>query len=112
MPQGLTLLPIIRLRWSLRHAFENFALYRKRFAEAGVHPDDLESLMTWRNFPSRAKAIYATTIQEQRLVPRRAQPQSQLIGRQLPAQTLDVRLCLCRCKCSASACLIGCGCSA
>nr|NYU03028.1 hypothetical protein [Pseudomonas sp. SbOxS1] len=49
--------------------------------------------MTWRNFPSRAKAIYATTILEQRLVPRRAQPHSQLIGSQLPVQTLDVRLC-------------------
>ena len=33
-----------RLRWSLRHAYQNVPLYRQRFDALGVHPDDIKSL--------------------------------------------------------------------
>ena len=33
-----------RLRWSLKHAYENVPLYRQRFDALGVHPDDIKSL--------------------------------------------------------------------
>ncbi|MFR0690656.1 phenylacetate--CoA ligase PaaK [Enterobacterales bacterium AE_CKDN230030158-1A_HGKHYDSX7] len=44
-----------RLRWSLKHAYDNVPLYRKRFAEAGVHPDDLTSLDDLARFPFTGK---------------------------------------------------------
>lgn len=45
-----------RLRWSLRHAYDNVPLYRQRFAEAGVHPDDLKSLDDLAKFPFTGKS--------------------------------------------------------
>jgi phenylacetate-coenzyme A ligase PaaK-like adenylate-forming protein len=33
-----------RLRWSLKHAYNNVPLYRQRFDAAGVHPDDIRDL--------------------------------------------------------------------
>lgn len=44
-----------RLRWSLKHAYENVPLYRQRFDEAGVHPDDLKSLEDLTKFPFTGK---------------------------------------------------------
>jgi phenylacetate-CoA ligase len=44
-------LQLKRLKWSLRHAYENVAMYRQRFDEAGVHPDDLNSLSDLAKFP-------------------------------------------------------------
>ncbi len=44
-------LQLDRLKWSLRHAFDNVPLYRDRFAAAGVHPDDLTSLADLAKFP-------------------------------------------------------------
>ncbi|WP_281688350.1 phenylacetate--CoA ligase PaaK [Pseudomonas citronellolis] len=44
-----------RLRWSLKHAYDNVPLYRQRFAEAGVHPDDLKSLDDLAKFPFTGK---------------------------------------------------------
>ncbi|MFV3415772.1 phenylacetate--CoA ligase PaaK [Pseudomonas nitroreducens] len=44
-----------RLRWSLKHAYDNVPLYQKRFAEAGVHPDDLTSLDDLAKFPFTGK---------------------------------------------------------
>ena len=44
-----------RLRWSLRHAYDNVPLYQKRFSEAGVHPDDLTSLDDLAKFPFTGK---------------------------------------------------------
>jgi phenylacetate-CoA ligase len=44
-------LQLDRLKWSLRHAYDNVAMYRKRFDEAGVHPDDLKSLSDLAKFP-------------------------------------------------------------
>ncbi len=40
-----------RLKWSLRHAYDNVPMYRQRFDEAGVHPDDLQSLSDLARFP-------------------------------------------------------------
>ena len=44
-------LQLERLKWSLRHAYDNVAMYRKRFDDAGVHPDDLKSLSDLAKFP-------------------------------------------------------------
>jgi len=52
----ITALQLDRLRWSLRHAYEGSAFYRRRFDEAGVHPDDLESLSDLAKFPFTTKA--------------------------------------------------------
>lgn len=44
-------LQLQRMQWSLRHAYDNVAMYRKRFDEAGVHPDDLKELKDLSRFP-------------------------------------------------------------
>ena len=44
-----------RLRWSLRHAYENVPHYRKKFDAAGVHPDDLKTLADLARFPFTTK---------------------------------------------------------
>lgn len=40
-----------RLKWSVRHAYENVPMYKQRFDEAGVHPDDLQQLSDLSKFP-------------------------------------------------------------
>ena len=40
-----------RMKWSIRHAYDNVRMYRQRFDEAGVHPDDLQSLADLAKFP-------------------------------------------------------------
>ena len=40
-----------RLKWSLRLAYDNVPMYRARFDEAGVHPDDLQTLGDLAKFP-------------------------------------------------------------
>ncbi|UWR67667.1 phenylacetate--CoA ligase [Phaeobacter inhibens] len=44
-------LQLDRLKWSLRHAYDNVAMYKQRFDEAGVHPDDLQQLSDLAKFP-------------------------------------------------------------
>ena len=44
-------LQLERLKWALRHAYENVPMYRQRFDEAGVHPDDLKDLKDLAKFP-------------------------------------------------------------
>ncbi|MCE8553503.1 phenylacetate--CoA ligase [Ruegeria pomeroyi] len=44
-------LQLDRLKWSLRHAYDNVPMYKKRFDEAGVHPDDLQTLADLAKFP-------------------------------------------------------------
>ncbi|SFK48637.1 phenylacetate--CoA ligase PaaK [Shimia haliotis] len=44
-------LQLERLKWSLRHAYDNVPMYKQRFDEAGVHPDDLTSLADLAKFP-------------------------------------------------------------
>jgi phenylacetate-CoA ligase len=44
-------LQLERLKWSLNHAYNNVPMYKQRFDEAGVHPDDLQSLADLAKFP-------------------------------------------------------------
>ncbi len=44
-------LQLERLKWSLRHAYGNVPMYKQRFDEAGVHPDDLQQLSDLAKFP-------------------------------------------------------------
>ncbi len=46
---------LARLRWSLRHAYENVAHYRDAFDAKGVRPEDLRSLDDLRRFPFTSK---------------------------------------------------------
>ena len=48
-------LQLARLRWSLQHAYDNVAHYRKAFAARGVHPADLRELSDLKLFPFTAK---------------------------------------------------------
>jgi len=49
-------LQLQRLKWSLKHAYDNVPLYRQRFDDAGVHPDDLKTLADLARFPFTTKA--------------------------------------------------------
>lgn len=49
-------LQLERLKWSLNHAYSNVEMYRKRFDDAGVHPDDLTSLKDLAKFPFTVKS--------------------------------------------------------
>ena len=40
-----------RMQWSLRHAYDNVPMYRQRFDDRGVHPDDLKTLADLAKFP-------------------------------------------------------------
>ena len=51
----LRALQLERLRWSVRHAFDNVPHYRKKFEAKGVHPDDLRTLADLAKFPFTAK---------------------------------------------------------
>ncbi|UVW28285.1 phenylacetate--CoA ligase PaaK [Massilia sp. H6] len=47
----LQALQLERLKWSLRHAYENVPHYRAAFDAAGVHPGELKSLEDLATFP-------------------------------------------------------------
>ena len=51
----LRALQLQRLRWSLRHAYENVPLYRGKCEGAGVHPHDLRTLADLERFPFMQK---------------------------------------------------------
>lgn len=44
-----------RLKWSLKHAYDNVAAYKKKFDDAGVHPDDFKRLEDLAKFPFTTK---------------------------------------------------------
>src|SRR6187402_986960 len=44
-----------RLAWSLQHAYDNVAHYRKAFDKAGVHPKDFRQLADLAKFPFTVK---------------------------------------------------------
>ena len=48
-------LQLERMQWTVRHAYDNVALYRKRFDEAGVSPGDLKELADLAKFPFMEK---------------------------------------------------------
>ena len=51
----ITALQLERLRWTLRHAYDNVPFYRRRFDEAGVHPDDCRELADLGSYPFTVK---------------------------------------------------------
>lgn len=51
----LRALQLQRLKWSLRHAYDNVPHYEKAFEAAGVHPNDLRSLDDLSRFPFLVK---------------------------------------------------------
>jgi phenylacetate-CoA ligase len=54
----LAALQLERLKWSLRHAFDNVQHFRDSFGAAGVHPDDLQELSDLAKFPFTTKAVF------------------------------------------------------
>ena len=51
----LSALQLERLRWSLKHAYDNVDHYKRKFDEAGVRPEDLKSLADLAKFPFTTK---------------------------------------------------------
>ncbi len=54
--EELRRLQLERLQWSLKHAYDNVAQYRKKFDAAGVKPSDCRTLEDLRRFPFTTKA--------------------------------------------------------
>src|SRR6185295_9701819 len=52
---ALAALQLERLKWSVRHAYDNVAHYRAKCVAAGVAPGDLRTLEDLRDFPFTAK---------------------------------------------------------
>ena len=48
-------LQLERLKWSVRHTYDNVEPYRKKCQEKGVHPDDLKQLSDLGKFPFMTK---------------------------------------------------------
>ncbi len=44
-----------RMKWSLKHAYDNVPHYKASFDAAGIHPDDLKSLKDLGKFPFTVK---------------------------------------------------------
>lgn len=51
----ISALQLERLKWSVRHSYDNVEPYRKRCQEKGVHPDDLKQLSDLAKFPFMTK---------------------------------------------------------
>lgn len=54
----LTALQLDRMKWSVRHAYDNVKHYRTAFDERDVHPDDLRELADLAKFPFVTKSVY------------------------------------------------------
>ncbi|GAA2140429.1 phenylacetate--CoA ligase [Nocardioides koreensis] len=52
----LRALQLDRLRWTVRHAYDNVPHYRAAFDAAGVHPDDVRELADLSRLPFTSKA--------------------------------------------------------
>lgn len=48
-------LQLERMKWSLKHAYDNVPMYTQRFKDMGVHPDDLKELSDLSKFPFTVK---------------------------------------------------------
>ena len=53
--EELRALQLARLQWSVRHAYENVAPYRRKCELAGVHPGELRTLADLAHFPFTVK---------------------------------------------------------
>ncbi len=51
----ISALQLERLKWSVRHTYDNVEAYRKKCLEKGVHPDDLKTLSDLSKFPFMTK---------------------------------------------------------
>ena len=51
----ISALQLQRLKWSLRHAYDNVPFHKKAFDDRGVHPDDLKTLADLAKFPFMTK---------------------------------------------------------
>ncbi len=51
----ISALQLERLKWSLRHAYDNVSFHKKAFDDKGVHPDDLKTLADLSKFPFMTK---------------------------------------------------------
>lgn len=51
----LQALQLKRLQWTVGHAYNNVPMYRTKFDDAGVHPDDLQHLEDIQKFPYTTK---------------------------------------------------------
>ncbi|HWG26809.1 phenylacetate--CoA ligase PaaK [Actinospica sp.] len=54
--EDLAALQLERLRWTLRHAYENVERYRRKFDAAGVRPEDCCTLADLARYPFTTKA--------------------------------------------------------
>ncbi len=52
----LQALQLSRMQWSLQHAYDNVAHYKKSFDAAGIHPSELKSLSDLGRFPFTVKS--------------------------------------------------------
>ncbi|WP_027995834.1 phenylacetate--CoA ligase PaaK [Simplicispira psychrophila] len=52
----ISALQLERLKWSLKHAYENVPHHKQAFDEKGVHPDDLKTLADLAKFPFMTKS--------------------------------------------------------
>ncbi|BDU58902.1 phenylacetate-coenzyme A ligase [Limnohabitans sp. MORI2] len=52
----ISALQLERLKWSVRHTYDNVAPYREKCVAKGVHPDDLKTLADLSKFPFMTKA--------------------------------------------------------
>ena len=48
-------LQLVRLKWSVDHAYKNVAFYKKKYDEIGIHPSDLKYLEEIKLFPFTTK---------------------------------------------------------
>lgn len=48
-------LQLERMKWTLKHAYDNVPHYKKKFDDQGVHPDDLKTLADLAKFPFTTK---------------------------------------------------------
>ncbi|MBG6219726.1 phenylacetate-CoA ligase [Janthinobacterium sp. CG_23.4] len=53
----LQALQLERMKWTLKHAYDNVPHYRAAFDAAGVHPDDLKALSDLSKFPFTDKKV-------------------------------------------------------
>ena len=53
--EELEALQLERLKWTIKHAYENVPMYTQKFDEAGVGPDDLQTLADLAKFPFTTK---------------------------------------------------------
>ena len=51
----ISALQLKRLKWSIRHTYDNVAPYREKCKKQGVHPDDLKRLSDLSKFPFMVK---------------------------------------------------------